>query len=232
MKTCLALRHVTFEDLGTLSGLLARRGVAVTVRDIGVEEPTEAEVEDADLVIVLGGPIGVYEEDAYPFLTRETALIARRLGRPRPTLGLCLGAQLMAKALGSRVAPGPQKEIGWGPVELTPAGRASPLRHLDGVPVLHWHGDNLDAPAEAETLAATGPCPCQAFAKGPNLLGLQFHVEADPGGIERWLIGHAVELAKAGIDPRAIRADTLRHGPGMVEIGMRVIDEWLDGVEP
>ncbi len=102
---------------------------------------------EADLLVVLGGPIGVYEADSYPFLVDETDLIGRRIGLLRPTLGICLGAQLIAKSLGAKVAPGPVKEIGWARVELTDAGQTSPLRHLENVHVLHWHGDNFEFPA-------------------------------------------------------------------------------------
>ena len=105
-------------------------------------------IADAELLIVLGGPIGAYETAAYPFLTSELALIEHRLSRDLPMLGICLGSQLMAKALGSRVFAGPVKEIGWGGVELTGEGAASclaPLRQDDAV-VLHWHGDSFDLP--------------------------------------------------------------------------------------
>jgi GMP synthase (glutamine-hydrolysing) len=231
MKTCLALRHVAFEDLGTLAPILRHRGFETRYLDVGVESLEHAEVEGTDLLVVLGGPIGVYEEGAYPFLVNESALIARRLRLLRPTLGLCLGAQLMAKALGSNVTPGPAKEIGWAPVELEPAGRTSPLRHLEGVHVLHWHGDNFDLPPACENLASTIHCPFQAFRKGPNLLGIQFHIEADPRRIETWLIGHAVELGKAKIDPSAIRQDTVRYGRTLQQTGGRVFNEWLDNLE-
>ena len=103
------------------------------------------------MLVVLGGPIGVYEADSYPFLVDETDLIGRRIGLLRPTLGICLGAQLIAKSLGAKVAPGPAKEIGWARVELTDAGQTSPLRHLENVHVLHWHGDNFDSPPAART---------------------------------------------------------------------------------
>jgi GMP synthase (glutamine-hydrolysing) len=119
MKTCLALRHVIFEDLGTLAPILRHRGFETRYLEVGMDRLEPAEIEGADLLVVLGGPIGVYEEDVYPFLVDESALISRRLSRLRPTLGICLGAQLMAKALGSKVAPGPAKEIGLAPVELT-----------------------------------------------------------------------------------------------------------------
>jgi GMP synthase (glutamine-hydrolysing) len=109
--------------------------------------------------------------------------------------------------------------------------RGSVLRDLEGFPVLHWHGDNLEAPSSTETLAVTDACPCQAFAKGSNLLGLQFHLEVDLQKIERWLIGHAVELKQSGCDPAEIRADTLRHGPVMAEIGAKVITKWLEGLQ-
>jgi GMP synthase (glutamine-hydrolysing) len=205
MKTCLVLRHVAFEDLGTLASLLQHRGFKPRYLEVGVGRLERAQIEDSDVLVVLGGPIGVYEEEKYPFLRREVALISGRLGVLRPTLGICLGAQLMAKALGSKVAPGRAKEIGWAPVQLTAAGRASPLRHLEGVHVLHWHGDIFDLPPACESLACTIHCPSQAFRKGPNLLGVQFHVEPEPQRIEAWLIGHTVELGKAKIDPSAIR---------------------------
>jgi GMP synthase (glutamine-hydrolysing) len=146
-------------------------------------------------------------------------------------LGICLGAQLMAKALGANVAPGPEKEIGLAPVDLTAEGRATPLRLLEGVPVLNWHGDNLDLPQGCERLAFTRLCPVQAFRKGPNLLGLQFHIEADAHRMESWLIGHTVELGKANVDPRALRNDIARHGRMLQQTAHAVFNEWLDGLE-
>jgi GMP synthase (glutamine-hydrolysing) len=148
----------------------------------------------------------------------------------RRTLGICLGAQLMAKSLQANVGPGPAKEIGWAPVELTEAGRASPLRHLERVHVLHWHGDNFDLPAGCQSLATTAHCPFQAFRKGREVLGIQFHIEADPRYIEAWLIGHAVELGKANIDPDAIRKGTVRYGRALREAGEKILNEWLDDV--
>jgi GMP synthase (glutamine-hydrolysing) len=194
-------------------------------------EALQQGMREQGYVLVLGGPIGVYEEDEYPFLRREVALISSRLEVLRPTLGICLGAQLMAKALGSKVAPGPSKEIGWAPVQLTAAGRASPLRHLEGVHVLHWHGHIFDLPPACENLACTIHCPSQAFRKGPNLLGVQFHVEPEPQRIEAWLIGHTVELGKAKIDPNTIRQGTARFGTRLQQTGRRIFNEWPDQIE-
>lgn len=230
-RTALAIRHVHFEDLGLFEDGLAEAGYALRYLDVGVDDLESLDPVAPDLLVVLGGPIGVYETETYPFVAEELRILGKRLRARRPTLGLCLGAQLMAAALGARVAPMGHKEIGFSPLALGEAGRAGPLRHLEGVAVLHWHGDAFEIPAGADSLAATALCPTQAFAAGPNLLGLQFHPEVDAtAGIERWLVGHAAELANAGIDPRSLREQASRHGPALREAARRMIAEWLGGV--
>jgi GMP synthase (glutamine-hydrolysing) len=229
-RSCLVLRHVAFEGLGVLAGLLPDHGFATRICEVGVEPFPAAEIASCDLLIVLGGPIGVYETEAYPFLTDELAAIAARLSAKKPTLGICLGAQLMAAALGGKVAPGPAKEIGYAPLSLTDAGRASPLAVLDGVEVLHWHGDAFDPPPGGKNLAFTQICPRQAFLLDSYALALQFHVEVEPAALEAWLIGHTVELGKAGIDPRKIRAQAASLGEATAVAGKKVFRAWLDGV--
>lgn len=230
MPDCLAIRHVAFEDLGLLVPLLAGRGFSLRYLEAGVDAISAGVLAAPELVVILGGPIGVYENDLYPFLDTELAAIRSRLDTGKPTLGICLGAQLMAKALGAKVAPGPQKEIGWAPLALTAEGRASALAPFAATPVLHWHGDNLELPAGAVRLASTPACPNQAFAIGDKLLGLQFHIEVDPARIEQWLIGHTVELGKAGIDPRALRRDAATFGRATAEKGRAALAQWLEGV--
>ncbi len=125
-----------------------------------------------------------------------------------------------------------EKEIGFSQLSLTESGRKSPLRHLADVPVLHWHGDTFAVPEGAEALAATPHCRNQAFALGSNILAVQFHPEVNAcTGLERWFIGHAVELAAAGIDPRSLRDDCARVGPALREAARRMLSEWLDGLE-
>lgn len=231
-KTVIALRHVHFEDLGSFSTVLAETGYQVRTLDVGVDDLSTADVAAADLLIVLGGPIGVYETEAYPVLRDEICLLATRLAARRPTLGICLGAQLIAAALGADVRPLGVKEIGFTPVTPTSAGLAGALRHFADVAVLHWHGDMADVPAEAERLAETPVCHNQAFSAGPNILALQFHPEIDvERNFERWLIGHACELAGAGIDPRTLRAEAARHGARLRQAARAMLAEWLAGLD-
>ncbi|MBB5695818.1 glutamine amidotransferase [Muricoccus pecuniae] len=227
-RTALAIRHVSFEDLGGFADPLERAGYRIDYHDaaecdLGAIDPVEA-----DLLVVLGGPVGVYDVDTYPFLADEIAILERRLAADLPTLGICLGAQLIARALGGRVYPGPSKEIGWAPVVLTNAGRAGPLAALADVPVLHWHGDTFDLPDGCELLASTELCRHQAFARGPRVLGLQFHPEVVGRDFERWLVGHACELAATGIDPRNLRADAIRHAPRLMSAADAFIERWLE----
>lgn len=232
MKTALVLRHVPFEDLGLLAPLLQQRGYAVRMHEAGVGPLADCLHPEPDLLVVLGGPIGAFDDAAYPFLADTLALLRERLARRQPVLGVCLGAQLMARALGAGVAPMGHKEIGFAPLTLTPGGARSVLAPLaDGTPVLHWHGDQFEIPAGAEGLATSPLCPHQAFAIGTHALGLQFHLEADLSRIEQWLVGHACELAAAGVDLHALRSGAQEHGAALARVAEAVFGTWLDGIE-
>ncbi|MEO6966450.1 MAG: glutamine amidotransferase [Acidobacteriaceae bacterium] len=231
MKTAIAIRHIHFEDLGTLEPLLHQRGYQTRYCDIGLQKLDDLEAKQADLLIVLGAPIGVYDEKVYPFLTQELRAIEQRLNDQRPLLGICLGAQLMAHVLGTPVGSMGHKEIGFAPIVLTPAGHKSPLSNLPAdTAVLHWHGDQFAIPKGMESLATTPLCPHQAFAPGKNALGLQFHLEADSDRLEPWLVGHASELAQAGVDPCVLRAEAKAHGTRLRTAAQAVFGTWLDQV--
>jgi GMP synthase (glutamine-hydrolysing) len=232
MRSVIALRHVPFEDLGTLAPVLENRGFQVRYVDIGVDELPAREVASADLLVALGGPIGAADEEAYPYLIDELAVITERLSAGRPVLGICLGAQLIARALGASVAPmSAGKEIGFGPVRLTNEGRESALAPLDGVPVLHWHGDAFELPEGATCLASTDLCLNQAFTYRHHVLGLQFHLETDVSRFEQWLIGHSVELAAAGVSVESVRQDAHRFGNELAAISRQVFGKWLDAFD-
>jgi GMP synthase (glutamine-hydrolysing) len=230
MRKALVIQHVAFEGLGLLEGLLAERNYALQL--VEACSGALAEVNSvADLLVVLGGPIGAYEDAIYPFLRDELRLIEAQLNREAPILGICLGAQLMARVLGARVYPGPQKEIGWSGIELTPEGRGSVLAHYaDGAPVLHWHGDTFDLPSGAKRLASTAITPNQAFSYGTSALALQFHAEHDGSNIEHWLVGHAAELAAARIDVPLLRSISVLEGAKARAAGARALARWLDAL--
>ena len=217
---------MAFEDLGAWASTLRSGGHRVDYIDAG-GDLTRA--DDADLLIVLGAPIGVGDTADYPYLVDEREVVASRLSEDRPTLGVCLGAQLMAAALGSAVFAGERKEIGWGRLSLAPEAEGTPLHRLVDAPVLHWHGDTFDLPAGATLLASSGLTRNQAFAVGRSL-ALQFHCEVEGGAIERWLVGHAVELAAAEVDVGRIRADSARHALASARAGRALMEAYLDGL--
>ncbi len=232
MNRAVALRHLAFEDLGLLADVLSAARYHATYRDAGVDELDDLRLDRGDLLIVLGGPISAYDDDRYPFLADELRLIERSLRADVPVLGICLGAQLLARTLGARVYAGSAKEIGFAPVTLTPEGRTGCLGVLErsATPVLHWHGDTFDLPAGADRLAETDVTPNQAFGLGSRVLGLQFHVEADLACFERWLIGHTGELAAEQIDINGLRAEARQHAALLVRSGRSVMKKWLDGI--
>lgn len=228
MQNAIAIRHVAFEDAGTLEPILADRGIALRYLEAGIDDLSPA--KDADLLLVLGGPIGIYEVERYPFLKHELATIEAAVKKGVPVIGICLGCQALAAVLAARVYPNLQKELGWDELTLTKEGKASPLGVLEGLRVLNWHGDTFDLPAGATRLASTPVTPNQAFAYGPKVLALQFHVELPERDLERWLIGHTLELATSKVDLARMRAETARYAPAVNEASRTLVNAWLDGV--
>ena len=229
----LAIRHVHFEDLGSLERVLGERGRPVRYLDVGFARIEAPNPVTPSLMVVLGGPISATDDALYPTLVPLLSMIEKRIEAGLPTLGICLGAQLIARALGARVYPAGQTELGWEPLTLTDAGRSSPVRHLDGAhtSMLHWHGDTFDLPANATRLASTRACENQAFTWGRHVLALQCHPEIRTDRFEPWLIGNAGELVGHGIDARRLRAETAQFGPALEAAACRMFGEWLDQVE-
>lgn len=230
MKTALALRHVDFEDLGTLAEVLEQRGYRIRYADPLREDLPALRQEEPDLLIVLGGPMSATDVAGYPFLGVEAQWLRDRRAAGLPSIGICLGAQVMAVAAGGDVAPMGLKEIGMGTVSITPAGQGTLLRMLADAPVLHWHGDAISLPAGEVSLASTGPCAVQAFELSGHQLGLQFHLEADLDRIAEWTTGHAGEVAEAGLDGKAIASAANAKAGEMKAASEAFFSRWLDGL--
>jgi GMP synthase (glutamine-hydrolysing) len=230
-KTALIIRHVPYEGVAGFREPIEAAGYAIERIDVSDPAYAARDLSAPDLLVMMGGPMGVYEQAAHPWIAGQLRRLAGRLAANRPTLGVCLGSQMMAAALGARVHAGPVKEIGFAPLTLTAAAQGGPLRHLAGVPVLHWHGDTFTLPENVELLASTPLYAHQGFRRGPNVLALQFHAEMglDPR-IEAWIDGGAQAMAEAGTDAAAIRDDHARLGPGAVAAGQKTIAEWLEGL--
>lgn len=227
MKTLVALRHLAFEDLGLLAPMLQAQGWQVRYYDLGIDDLRKIDLSRVDLLTILGGPVGAEEDDRYAFLAEEVQLVRERLASQRPMLGICLGAQLIARAMGARVRPMEAKEIGFAPLSLTAAGHTSPLSAIGTQAVLHWHGDQFDLPPDVESLACTPKCPNQAFMVGNHTMAWQFHLEVDARRIEQWLIGHTGELAQERISTQRLRDEARIHGPALQATLERVVGTWL-----
>ncbi|MGE5625043.1 MAG: glutamine amidotransferase [Bacillota bacterium] len=225
MKTLLAVRHVLFEDLGSFALILAEAGYGIRYAEASTADFAALGKENWDLLVVLGGPIGVNDAADYPFLAPELKFIEARLKGGGATLGLCLGSQFIAKALGAQVYKGKQVEIGWKAVTLTDAGRKSCLRHFTA-PVFHWHGETYDLPKDAVALASTDLYPQQGFSWG-RALALQFHPEVTAKGLEQWWVGNVGELRELGLTPGALRVESQKRSPAMEKEAATMLKEWL-----
>lgn len=181
------LQHVEWEGPGIIAREAKSRGLDVEVRRLDLGDEI-LEADHVDGLVVMGGPFGAYEEDSYPFLAKECSLLAAAVRRGSPVLGVCLGAQLLTKALGGKVFPGHGAEIGYGPIGLTHAGLQDPLfADLGNVlPAFHWHGDTFTLPEDAVLLASSQMYTQQAFRFGRRAYGLQFHVEPDADTWAAW----------------------------------------------
>jgi len=195
------IKHIDIEGPGTLGDFLLEQKEPFCVAELGSGEPLRQDLGGIKAVVVLGGPMNVYEEDKYPFLKAEQVFIQSVLKRKVPYLGICLGSQLLAKASGGKVTAAPNKEIGWyNNIRLTAEGKKDPLLKgfNEGGQVFHWHGDMFHVPSQGQLLATSAGCPSQAFRVGSNAYGIQFHVELKENDIAAWCRAYgATDLPKA-----------------------------------
>ncbi len=224
-SSVLAFRHVPFEGAGLLHSVLEPRGISIRYVDLYRADEPLPDTAGAAALIFLGGPMSV--NDPPPYLKQETGLILSAMERKQPVLGICLGSQLIAKALGARVYRNPVKEIGWYDIHLTADSATDPL--FAGMQptetVFHWHGETFDLPAGAALLAYSDACANQAVRFSESVYGLQFHLEVTPEMIAGWCrqeenCGDVREL-DAPIDPWC-------HSVRLRELSSLIFGHWCD----
>jgi GMP synthase (glutamine-hydrolysing) len=230
----LVCQHVPFEILGTLNPLLKEAGFRIRYVNFGRDPEAQPNLDGYDGVVILGGPMSVNDTRNHPHLRTELDLIRRAIDRRMPLLGICLGAQLIAKALGAGVSRSSQVEIGWYDIAPTADAVEDPLlRHFDpSERIFQWHSDSFELPTGAVSLATAPDCPNQAFRWGDNTYGFQFHLEVDEHLIERWLRVpvHQEQLRKlrGKIDPDAIRRETPQRIERTRQLSQRVFRAFID----
>lgn len=190
------LQHVAFEGLGSIESWLVEQGYQISCTPF-YQSSTLPMVEEIDFLIIMGGPMSVNDEAQYPWLATEKQFVRAFIASGKPVLGICLGAQLIASAMGGRVYPNAEKEIGWFPVRGVTSGEAGTFVFPAETEVFHWHGETFTLPTGAHRLAQSAVCENQAFQLGANVIGLQFHLETTPQSAQA-LIEHCREELVAG----------------------------------
>jgi GMP synthase (glutamine-hydrolysing) len=225
VKRVLVVQHEPFEGPGTFAEALS--GCDLRLVRPYAKEPIPGAL-DGDGLLVLGGGMGVYEADRYPHLRDEMRLLRSTVRAGRPVLGICLGSQLLAAALGGEVAKAPRKEIGWFGVELLSGARDDAL--FSAAPTsftaFHWHGDAFLLPEGTVPLARSAQTPLQAFRAGPTAWGVQFHLETDARVLEAMLSSGEAELSAAAVDAAAIRARGPSELPRLRRLALDVFSRW------
>lgn len=227
MSEVLILQHVRPEPPGTIAKALDAQGRSFRTVKVFRGDPVPDTFTE-DRLIVMGGPMGVTDLDDRSHLFRECALIEQALETERPVLGVCLGSQLLAHVLGADVCPGPTKEIGWGPVELTDAAGNDPLFRevADPFQAFHWHGDVFTLPREAVRLARTAQTEHQAFRYGRTAYGLLFHLEVTPKTVAWMTTAFQDELAEEELDGAKIRRAAATHESALRATARQVFGRW------
>ncbi|MBI4596771.1 MAG: gamma-glutamyl-gamma-aminobutyrate hydrolase family protein [Candidatus Omnitrophica bacterium] len=215
--TLLVIQHVPHERLGTFEPIFMQSGLTIRTLNAADTQAIWPKPDDANGIVSMGGPQSVYEQRKYPWIKKELAFLEEAIAAKRPILGVCLGAQMLAAALGAKVTKNPQKEIGWYPLMREPGADGDPMWDIFGQTetVFQWHGDTFALPKGAVQLASSPLCAQQAFRYGDNAYGVQFHVEVTEAIIRAWMRvpGNRAELAslRGTIDPMTIRRQSPQH---------------------
>ena len=230
MPKVLVVQHASPETLGTIADALNPERISVEYIRTFLGDAVPKGIEEADGLIVMGGPMGLRDQEKYPFLREEMLLIEKALNAGKPVLGICLGSQLLASVLGARIHIGKKREIGWLPVRLSPEGQQDPLwtGATPSFTAFHWHGDIFDLPAGAVSLASSELTPHQAFRHGEKSYGLLFHLEMTENMIREMIRTFSDDLLEQNLDSGWLIEKAGEHLPPLEEIGNRVFSRWAD----
>jgi GMP synthase (glutamine-hydrolysing) len=234
MAKVYVLQHHRVENLGTIAEAL--EGAALAWQYIRVHEghPVPREMKGAGGLIVMGGPMAAYQADRYPFLRDEMVLIEQAVTEELPVLGVCLGAQIVAAALGAKVTRNPAgKEIGWYPVTLSDAALEDRLWRgvAPTITPFHWHGDIFELPAGAVSLASSEKTPCQAFRYGNSVYALQFHIEVTPESVAAMAAEWPRELEKEKISAAEMMGAAAGHVPELELLSDAIFGRWAGPIQ-
>ncbi|MBT8092643.1 MAG: type 1 glutamine amidotransferase [Gammaproteobacteria bacterium] len=233
----LVFQHVPYEPLGTLDPLLKEAGFRIRYVNFGREPDARPSLEKYEALIVLGGPMNADQIDTFPNLQTEVSILREALDRDMSVLGICLGAQLLAKAMGGFISPNAAPEIGWYDVELTEAGLVDPVLSTFAArqEVFQWHEDGISLPPDGVCLAGSPLSPVQAFRYGEHAYGFQFHLEASRSLIERWLTvpDHQGVLASEShnVDVAAIRQHADDAIKPLNDLSRETFGRWIERFE-
>jgi GMP synthase (glutamine-hydrolysing) len=234
MAKIYVLQHHSVENLGTIADALEGAALAWQYVRVDKDQPVPRDMKGAGGLIVMGGPMGVYQTERYPWLRDEMALINDAIARNIPVLGVCLGAQILAAALGAKVERNPNgKEIGWHPIRVAAAAKQDRL--LCDLPEtltpFHWHGDIFELPTGAVSLASSEKTPCQAFRYGDKVWGFQFHFEVTSEAVGAMAGAFAKELDREKIAPDKMIARAVEFAPALEKIADQVFSRWASPIQ-
>jgi GMP synthase (glutamine-hydrolysing) len=230
VRRVLVFQHFGCETLGAIAEALQNNQIEWEYVSLAARHGKNPKLDDADGLIVLGGPLSVYEPERYPFLRNEMGLVRQAVALGKPVLGICLGSQVLAAVLGATVRPAEAPEIGWLSVQLEPAAHDDRL--FEGLPpsfvTCVWHGDVFDLPPGAALLARSEMTACQAYRYGGNVYGLLFHLEMQPEMVAACVSAFEPKLRRAGIDPNHCIAEAKRHLAALAPVAQTVFGRWAE----
>ena len=230
-KQVWAIQHIGYEDLGSFGPILEERGFEIKYFCSRHVDYNGLFASDPDLLVVLGGPMSVYDTERHPWVHAEQKFVQERIEAEQPLLGICFGAQMVARALGAKVYEGPQgKEIGWAKVSVNADGAKTPFRHLDGenTEMMHWHGDTFDLPDGAVLLASSEKYKKQAYSYGDHIFCMQCHPEVTPAKLRLWYSSQKDQITETNQTVEQLRAQEEQYIERLSHQASLFLNEWLD----